>query len=400
MVAPLLERSTWALAVTEPTYRAEATPDPTANDATLFSTLEPQPLENETETAARVKGAPGADSDVTTASAARLVGTMEWRYDESAGTPPPFGKYLRACGLAEVIMDVEYTGTAEVTSGLGSLVLPVGAVETANYYTGAVGTITAGTENERVFTIVEYNSTTRSCVIKAHDGQPITLDATSEFSIAPFVQYRPTTLRPDLPNSSLKAWFYFDQVKHFMDGGRGTMGLELATKTIGKMSVDIMGLEEPGIDASTPQPIYTNTAVPQAFNIDNTPVVDVFGTDGLCFKADSFALNNATTHQVNPGCSEYVMITDRQPGGTLTVEMPLLSTVDFYTIAKEQTRGRIAMTHGTEAGKYVTIVRPSCTIQAPTPGAADGIRTIALTYKALPIDNQGKILQDCFFTFS
>ena len=401
MASPLLERNTWALVVTEPTYNDPLTPAPVSADALLCSEIGFQPLENETETAVRVKGAPGADPDVTTASAARFTPTVEFRYDEAAGTPPKFGRLMAACGLAEVISGSAYTGTADAASGLGLLVFPVGADTGLHYYTGAVGTITAGTESGRTFTIVHYDGASLTATIKAHDGQSITLDATSEFSINAFVQYRPTSLASDDANSSYQGWHFFDKIKHYALGGRGTLSNEISVKAIPRMSFEMMALYQAGEDASTPAPSFLNTTAPQAVNIVNTPMVDVFGIPELCFKSDSVQLGNEMTHQVNPGCTEFILLTDRQVSGTITLEMPLLAAKDFYEASRTQEQGRIAITHGTAAGRYCSIVRPQCTLQAPQPGAIDTIRTIAMAYKALPTDaTTGDLNNDIFYTFS
>ena len=400
MAVPLLERNTWALISTEPSYNDPLTPSPTGADALLCSQIGFQPLDNETETAVRVKGSPGADADVTTCGVARFTPTVEFRYDEPAGTPPRFGRLMTACGMAQVISVAPYTGTADAASTAGTLVFPAGAEAGLHYYTGAVGTFIAGTESGRTFTIVHYNGGTLTATIKAHDGQAISPDGTSEFSINRFVQYRPTSLSFDAPDSSYRGWHFFDKIKHYALGGRGTMSNEISVKAIPRMSFEMTALYQQGADASTPAPSFLNTTQPQAVNLGNTPVIDVFGIQGLCFESDSLQLGNEMTHQVSPGCTEFIGLTDRSVTGTITLKMPLLANVDFYEISRLQTQGRIAITHGTASGRYCTIVRPQCTLQAPQPGATDTLRTIAMAYKALPTDaSTGLLNTDIFYTF-
>ena len=97
-------------------------------------------------------------------------------------------------------------------------------------------------------------------------------------------------------------------------------------------------------------------------------------------------MNNTTVYRelIGSTASKEVLITDRSPSGTLSIEAPSLSSKNFFSIATGSATGTNKWTHGTTAGNKVEISCPQTDVNAPTYGESDGIQTLELPFNALP----------------
>jgi hypothetical protein len=183
--------------------------------------------------------------------------------------------------------------------------------------------------------------------------------------------------------SSVTIDAYLDGQRHRMTGGRGTASLGLTAEGIPKISFDILGIYSTPTATANPSPTYTLQAQPLAVSSDNTPTVSVHGF-AACMSEFSLEDGSEVVFRQPAGCSKEVILPNRNVTGSVTVEMPLVSAKDFFTLAANQTTGAISWTHGVTAGNIVTYNAPTCAFGAPSPSINDQIYHLQLPFEALP----------------
>ena len=183
--------------------------------------------------------------------------------------------------------------------------------------------------------------------------------------------------------SSVALDFRNDGMKHLILGVRGSVAIEMGAGDLPKLNFTFVGIYGAPTATSNPTATFTNQAAPVAVNADNTTGVSVHSYSA-CMNAFSLDLANDVIFRQLAGCSKQVMITDRKPSGSITLELPALGTKDFYSIAAAQTAGSISFQHGQTAGNIATFTASNCAFDSPTLEDGDGIQHIVLPFRPLP----------------
>lgn len=183
--------------------------------------------------------------------------------------------------------------------------------------------------------------------------------------------------------SSVTIDAYLDGQRHRMTGGRGTATKSMSAEGIAKYTFDLLGIYSVPTATANPAPTFTLQAQPVAVNSDNTPTVSVHGF-AACMSEFSLADGNELVFQQLGGCTKQVLLPNRKPSGSITIQMPLVSAKDYYTIAANQTTGAITWTHGTTPGNIATWNGPACTFGSPTHSVNDGIYYLTLPFEPQP----------------
>jgi hypothetical protein len=183
--------------------------------------------------------------------------------------------------------------------------------------------------------------------------------------------------------SSVTIDAYLDGQRHRMTGGRGTATKSMSAEGIAKYTFDLLGIYSVPTATANPAPTFTLQAQPVAVNSDNTPTVSVHGF-AACMSEFSLADGNELVFQQLGGCTKQVLLPNRKPSGSITIQMPLVSAKDYYTIAANQTTGAITWTHGTTPGNIATWNSPACTFGSPTHSVNDGIYYLTLPFEPQP----------------
>jgi len=183
--------------------------------------------------------------------------------------------------------------------------------------------------------------------------------------------------------SSTTLDFRNDGIKHLGVGARGSVSIEMPVGEPGQLAFEFMAIYGAPTAVSNPTPTYSNQVAPVAVNSDNTATVSVHGYSA-CMNAFNLELANEMVFRQLAGCSKQVLIPDRKPTGSITIELPALGTKDFFSIASAQTKGAIGWTHGTTAGNIITFNAPTSAFDSPTFEDADGIQHIALPFRPIP----------------
>ena len=184
------------------------------------------------------------------------------------------------------------------------------------------------------------------------------------------------------PSSTL--WFYLDGQRHQIRGARGSFSISAEVSNIPVISFTFTGIYVAPGASSNPTPTYQNQASPVIFNKDNTTA---FQFHSYAAALQSFSYDNAnqvTYRELVQGTKE-VLITERAPSGSVTIEAPPLGTKDYFAIANTSgSTGNLTFQHGQVAGNRVTLTLGQTDIQEPTYSDSDGVAMLNMNYNAIP----------------
>jgi transcriptional regulator of nitric oxide reductase len=177
--------------------------------------------------------------------------------------------------------------------------------------------------------------------------------------------------------------YNLDGVLFKMTDAKGTVSFELNAKGIPVMKFKFIGLYSTPTDAAVPTNVdYSGFKEPLAVNSVNTPTVALHGVAG---KVQSLSVDmaNQTVYRNLIGY-EGIIITDRQPTGSITMELESVATKDWYTTVKNGTLGTLAVTHGTVAGNIVQLAAPKVQVLDPSFSDSDGIAMLTCKLDVQP----------------
>lgn len=374
---PLLTRKRLILAKIESTYATDSSPAGT--DAILVRNLDITPIEADVVSRDLVRPYLGNYDQLLAQTRVSITFQVEMAGSGTGGTAPKFNSLLRACGLAETLLAAPVTGSA-VAGAAGSITLAVGASAVDDFYNGMVVSITSGTGSGSSGIIVDYVGSTKLATV-----QPITTAftpaASSGYSIAANAGYKPVSTSFE----SATIYFNNDGVLHKATGCRGSFSLNAEVGQIPTIDFTMTGIYNAPTDTAAPAVTYSNQATPQIFKAGNASAFSLLNYSG-CLMSCSFDIANEIVYRELIGCTKSVLITNRAPSGTAVIEAPTIAQKDYFSIANNDTTGRLSLLHGTTAGNQVGIVASKVDIANPTYSDSDGIQMLNLPYVAIPTD--------------
>jgi hypothetical protein len=370
-----LTRKRLILAKIETTYATDSSPAGT--DAILVRNLDITPIEANVVSRDLIRPYLGNYDQLLAQTRVTVTFQVEMAGSGTGGTAPKFNSLLRACGMAETLLAAAVTGSA-VAGAAGSITLAAGASATDGFYNGMVVSITSGTGSGSSGLIVDYVGSTKVATV-----QPITTAftpaASSGYSIAPNAGYKPVS------SSFESATIYFnnDGILHKATGCRGTFSLNTEVGAIPTIDFTMTGIYNAPTDTAAPTVTYSNQATPQIFKAGNASAFSLLSYSG-CLMSCSLDMANEVTYRELVGCTKTVLITNRAPSGTCMIEAPTIAQKDYFTIANNDTTGRLSLLHGTTAGNQVGILAPKVDIGNPSYSDSDGVQMLSLPYVAIP----------------
>lgn len=267
--------------------------------------------------------------------------------------------------------------------------LAAGASASNGTYEGMTVSLTGGTGSGQKRAITSYNGTYKVAVLSS--DWTTAPDATSAYSVLEAMHYNPVS------SSFESATIYYNVggVVHKMIGCRGTFTTKLAANEIPALSFNFTGLYGGVADVAIVAPTYTGFGKPQAVNSTNTSGIlfgktFVGGTTGLQVTSMSFDLGNAINYRLLVG-SEQVVISDRKPKGTISLEMTLLAFKDWLAAVKNGDTGRMYMENGAVTGQTVAINMPRVQLENPRYSESDGIVMLDLDFRALWVNGNDDV---------
>lgn len=371
---PLLNRRRILTAAIETTYGTDAAP--TGSNAILVRNMTLTPQEADLTDRDLVRPYLGRSEQLPAGIRARLEFEVEIAGAGSAGTAPAYGPLLRAVGLSQTLLAAPVTGTA--TAGAASTItLAAGASAVDGFYNGMPIAITGGAGSGQTAIITDYVGSTRVCTV----ARPWTTTpgATSVYSISANAIYRPVSTAFE----SCTLHFNVDGVRHRLTGARGSVSLAFRTKDIPVLRFSFMGIYQAVADVAAVTPSYGGFQTPLPVTNGNTPLFNLHGVSPVLSELN-IDLAVAMTHRTLVGGSESVLITDREPTGTMTIEAENVAFRDWWALTQNATLGALALIHGTAAGNRVAVSSARVQLTTPQYSDMDGITMLQLSANFVP----------------
>lgn len=200
------------------------------------------------------------------------------------------------------------------------------------------------------------------------------------------VKYQPVGSGED----SLTIHFNLAGNRHKVLGCRGSVSIELSAGQLPRYRFKYMGLYV-GPDTQA-QPVVNLTPFVQPVPVSNanTPDFTVHGYAAV-LQTLSLDLGVSTRHRdyVN---SAAVLISDRQGSGSVKIEAPSISVIDFFATALAATQGPLRVVHGTTAGNTVEVSCPKVQLIKPRYSDDNGITMLDVDLVPIPDAGNDELL--------
>ena len=373
---PLLNRRRLLASKIETTYATDPVPTGAAN-AILVSDLELTPQDADFADRALIRPYLGRSEQLPAGIRAMVKAGVELQGSGTAGTAPGWGPLLRACGFAETTLAAAVTGTATAGSAT-TITLAAGASSVDGFYVGMPIRITGGTGSGQSAFIAAYVGSTKVATLSATLGTP--LNATSVYSIDACVVYKPISTGFE----SIAHYFQLDGVQHKLLGSRGSVSLSMKKKEIPKLNFEFTGLYSAVTDAALFTPTFTAFKTPLPVTNINTGGLVIHGFTGAVLSSLDLDVANTIVHRDLVGGSQAVLITDREPSGSVMIESTLVAAKDWWTAAQSALLNTLSITHGTTAGSKVAINSFNTQITNPRYADEDGVSMLQMDTQFIP----------------
>jgi len=364
---------------------------PAITDAVLCSGLDITPLEGSSVQRDFIRpyfansGSIRVESYASVAFETEIAGSTG-----TSGTVPEWGLLLKAANFSETITAAAIAGACGAAGSLTTIALAAGSSLIDDFYTGMTVTIVAGAGINQTGEIISYVASTKIATI----SRPWALApvmTTSTYSIGANVIYTPNSnFSASTANTSASIYFNVDGVRHVLLGARGTVSFDLSPKAIPKMKWKFTGLLGTITDSPQVAPAtdFTGWQVPVPVSTANTTDIHLLGYNAPVIEKLSFDIANTVTYRQTLG-SESVLITDRKPSGTISLEANLIAAKDWWSTVKNSTTGAFAIKHGQTPGNIVGITCPKVQLADPKYSDSSGVAMLDLSMALLPYGVSG-----------
>ncbi len=292
----------------------------------------------------------------------------------AAGTPPEYGKLLKACGWAEIITASAVPVSSEACAAGGSTtsaVLGTSASSTAQTYRGMPVTFSNAVAGDSFIT--DYTSGKTATLTDTMGGSIV---ATSNYQIPSNVLYKPAS--STIP--SLTFYIYRDGLLYKMVGARGNVKLSLTTGGVGKLTFDFKGMFSSKTDSAVPSAVYDVTRPP------------VFRGGTLLINRLVAAINslnldmgNVLTQPDNPNAQEGfdpAEIVDRDLTGSIDPKETLIATRNIMADLRAGNKRIIHGRYGLVTGNKIGLTFPQALYMDEDDQDRGGIATVNVPFQA------------------
>ena len=201
------------------------------------------------------------------------------------------------------------------------------------------------------------------------------------------VEYTPLTGGEE----SASLYFYLDNQLHKLIGARGTWQLELAANDFPKLTFNFTGTYADPSEIAAPMGAPEGFATALVASRANTPIVSLHGQDGHGLASFSYDHASEVTHRALVNAAEEVVITGRNPSGSITIDAPSVAVKNYFDTARQGTEGALRIVHGTVAGNIVELDAPAVQVNSPAYSDDSGIAQLQLTLGVLPQNGNDEI---------
>lgn len=203
-------------------------------------------------------------------------------------------------------------------------------------------------------------------------GDLLLASAMSETVVAATsVTYAPASDSTD----SLTMYCELDGQRHALIGARGTWQVKADSQGIPYLHFQFTGMWVDPVTATALVPDFSGFTTPRPIAFDYTPKVSLHGLASV-YTSFGFDYGNEVNFFDNPG-EQSVEITDRNCSGNVSLLAPVLSTKNYFTLAKTDVADVLTVVHGMTAGNIITLNAPKAQILSPAYGDDKGRATLA-----------------------
>jgi hypothetical protein len=206
------------------------------------------------------------------------------------------------------------------------------------------------------------------------------------------VTYNP--ISKDMESATL--YYYVDTVLHKGLGARGNVSFEMNANARPLAKFNMIAKIGGIVDAGSPLvPNFTGFQIPAPVTTGNTSGTIAGKTLGCAndkLEINGFTLDmgNQVKHRQLVGCSS-VIVSDRQPQGTTSIQMTPLAVVDWFDYIRSSTKDEFEIVHGVNAGNIVTFNMPAAQLANPKYSVMDGIAMLDCDIRVLPVTGNDEV---------
>lgn len=182
---------------------------------------------------------------------------------------------------------------------------------------------------------------------------------------------------------SVTKYFYWDGLLHKLLGARGTSELRMSATQVPMIHTSWIGLYGGITDVAMPAPVLTAFQKPVAVNKINTTFT-LYGFTGVL---SSLTITQGCEHVYkNAPNSEAINFIGRKSKGSVTIELPLITAKDFFSICRAEppTLGALAVTHGVTAGNKFIVAAAGMRVINPKYSEAEGVALLSMDFDLQP----------------
>jgi len=189
-----------------------------------------------------------------------------------------------------------------------------------------------------------------------------------------------------LGHESATIGFHMDGELHTMVGCKGRGGLSINSDDHLIWSGEIWGITVEPTTAALPSPDLSGFQEPLPITNGNC----VFSLHGHAGVLNSLDLNDGynLVHRNKPGM-QAIVLDDRNPGGSIQLDLPPIGTKNYHAIIKNHDTGALTITLGSVSGNIVVVSCPKVQLINPTFPETDGVIQLAAGLKLLPNSDGG-----------
>jgi len=189
---------------------------------------------------------------------------------------------------------------------------------------------------------------------------------------------------------SCTAYFNLDGVLHKVTGARGSASLSLKAQELPVIRVRLVGIFNAVTDTAAGTPVYTDFKTPVPCNSTNTTGLDIHGfTAGVLDTLDIDLANNIVFRSLVGGSDE-VLLTDRAPSGSISIEATTVAAKAWFPTIQNATTGVLSVAHG-PAGNRVTVSATKLQLTNPQFQDSDGVAMLQMGAQFIPSSGNDEI---------
>ncbi|WP_395008643.1 phage tail tube protein [Undibacterium sp.] len=170
---------------------------------------------------------------------------------------------------------------------------------------------------------------------------------------------------------------FIDGIRHRMIDAKGTVSVELKSKSISLLTFKFTGLYVAAADAPMPTGVdYSDFTDPVPVNFTNTPTWTLHGESGA-LESVSIDWANQVSYRNLIG-QQGIRVTDRLPTGNVLLEMGAIADKNWFDSVIKADLGEFNIVHGTVAGHIIEIDAPKVQLSEPSYSDSDGVLMIGM----------------------